>query len=156
MQPSPILTASEEPLMQDDVMVSGPEALRCIWCQCLDGPSMCATCGRILCPECLENHVCDEFKDKLAAMYIANAVLTFNTDFEVLRCLRTCRKIGFRLAASLRSGQLLKQPTKFQATSDTREMISKNGPSNTEQPNCFIVSGSRFRHPPLSYRGVWW
>ena len=33
--------------------------------------------------------------------------------------------------------------TKSRRTSNTGEIIPQNGPSNTEQPNCFIVSGSR-------------
>ena len=32
---------------------------------------------------------------------------------------------------------------KSRGTSNTRQLILKKGPSNTEQPNCFIVSGSK-------------
>ena len=79
---------------------AGPEAFLCIWCLSVDGVERCQTCGRLLCTECRAHHSCTrDVEDTPAVMKTSSTVLTFNCEFEVLRCMRTCRKVGFGLAA---------------------------------------------------------
>ena len=94
------LTPSEEPLLQDDIVESGPEVLCCVWCKCVDGSSQCTKCGRILCTECRMHHQCTlhDFNSLPRSMALANKCLPFLNDFEALRAMRTCRIAGFGYA----------------------------------------------------------
>ena len=95
---TPPCSPSADPQLQNDFVLSGPEVLRCIWCLSIDGTSLCTNCGRTLCTECMLHHACTEsLGDNPAVMSTASEVLPFNSEFEELRCMRTCRRVGIAI-----------------------------------------------------------
>ena len=84
------------------------ERKSCDWCLCADEVSLCAICNYNLCVECRGNHDCHpNYDPKPECMNRASIILSFSTDFEALRCVRTCKAIGRNLAPSLLSVGLL-------------------------------------------------
>ena len=85
--------------------VSGPSVFKapaCLWCLFSDGVRICTVCGRRLCTECMAHHSCSKAVGNVPrAMCEPKSLLTFNSDFAVLRAMRVCKTIGCRLGSAL-------------------------------------------------------